>query len=197
MMKRLLLWMVNAIAGPVTVVRARTADAAFQFRMGAGFPGEVNRVHPASVEPTKIDGTNPPNRFGDAVLIDGTSNGSRKFIAGDTAVTMPWGFAVRPYPFQRRTGGDSDALGSATPPTAGAMDVLRAGYILAQLNDVAATPKKGDPVFVWCAATSGIHVQGGVEVVASGGNTAALDPNKFQFNGAPDSSGVVEISANV
>jgi len=197
MIKRLLLWMVNAIAGPVTVVRARTADAAFQFRMGAGFAGDVNRTHPAGIEPTKVDGTNPPNRFGDPVLIDGTSLGSRKFIAGDTAVVMPWGFTVRPFPIQQRSGGDSAALGTTTPPTSGTMDVLRSGYILAQLNDVAATPKKGDPVFVWCAATSGIHVQGGVEVVASGGNTAALDANKFQFNGAPDSSGVVEISVNV
>jgi hypothetical protein len=31
--------------------RARTLDAAITYRMGAGYPGDVNRAHPASIIP--------------------------------------------------------------------------------------------------------------------------------------------------
>ena len=35
--------------------RQKTRDVAFTFRMGAGFAGDVNRTHPASIEPVMIE----------------------------------------------------------------------------------------------------------------------------------------------
>ena len=171
---------------------------AFPFRMGAGFPGDVNRGHPASIEPCLIDPTNPPTAYGQAVLTVTASNGVRVFAAGDTGVTSIWGVTVRPFPIQASTGTayGGGAFGAATPPTTGAIDVVRSGYVMAKLPTGAAAVTKGAAVFVWCAANSGNHVQGGFESSASGGNTAALDATKYQFNGPADANGNVEISIN-
>jgi len=198
-------------SGPIQRGRHATFDAydasAFPFRMGAGFPGDVNRTHPASVEPNLICTSNPPLGYGYPVIINDTadaangpggvaSGGVRGFIAGDTAVTNAWGFIARPYPAQQRgTIADMGAttFGAATPPTTGEIDVLRFGYIMVQLNDITQKPVKGDPVFVWCAATSTIHLQGGIETAATGGDTAALDVNRYAFAGGPDANGVAEV----
>ncbi len=173
-------------------LRLAFRDVAFPFRMGAGFAGDVNRTHPFSEEPNIVDPTSPPLIYGQAVILNTVNNGMRPFVAGDTAVTIPYGFLVRPFPI---TGGSANPLvtqgiGAATPPTQGAIDVLRQGYILVQVNGATV---KGGAVFVWCAASTGSHIQGGFEAAASGGNTAALDVNRFAYNGAPDSSGVVEM----
>jgi hypothetical protein len=50
---------------------------------------------------------------------------------------------------------------------------------------------------VWCAASAGIHVQGGFESVATGGSTAALDVGRFSFNGPQDATGIVELAFNI
>lgn len=180
------------------VGRMPTFDSAsaFQFRMGAGQPGDVNRTRAVSIEPFLINAANPPLIFGQPLIPD-AANGLRPFAAGDTAVTVAYGAMVRAYPTQARAGGDSAAFGAAVPPTSGPADTLRAGYIMVQIATAFGTIKKGDPVFVWCAAASGAHVQGGYETAASGGNTAALDPNRFSFNGPADASGVAEISFNL
>lgn len=170
--------------------RVKTNDVAYQFRMGAGFAGDVNRTHPASIEPVLIDASAPPTAYGQAVLIDPTTQGVRPFASGDTAVTIANGVTVRPYPFQQpsTTNYGSIGFGSGTPPTSGVMDILRQGYISAQ---VVGSPVKGGAVYVWCAASTGSHVQGGFEAAASAGNTAALANAKF--NGPADSTGVAEI----
>ena len=176
-------------------------DVAFQFRMSAGFPGDVTRTHPTAIEPAMVgttSGSVAPTQYGIPVLID-ASGGVRQFVAGDTAVTIPYGFMVRPYPIQAQstTNYGSANIGAATPPTSGAIDVQRSGTILGQLNSGAGTPKKGAAIYIWCAATTTGHVQGGLETAASSGNTAALDATRWTFNGPPDASGVVEIANNV
>lgn len=173
---------------------------AFPFRMGAGFPGDVNRGHPASIEPALIDASAPPTSYGQPVLVDATTDGVRPFAPGDTAITVIWGITVRPFPMQAPTGTQygGAAFGAATPPLTGAIDVLRSGYIMGTILPAgSAAVSKGSPVFVWCAATSGAHIQGGIESAASGGNTAALDPNRYQFNGPADATGNTEISCNI
>lgn len=167
---------------------------AFQYRMGGGIPGDINRTHPASVEACLVDPTNPPTAFGIAVLPVSGSNGVRMFGAGDTAVTRIWGITARPYPFQAQSATNFGAqnLGSATPPTNQPIDVMRMGYISVQLPAGQAVTK-GSAVYVWCAASTGSHVQGGFEGAASGGNTAALDSH-YAFNGPADANGVAEIS---
>lgn len=189
---------------PRFVGRARTRDMAdpsvFPFRMGAGFPGDVNRGHPASIEPALIDAATPPTSYGQPVLADSSSSGMRPFAAGDTGVTSIWGITVRPFPMQASTASayGGAAFGAATPPTSGAIDVLRSGYIMSTpLPAGSAATSKGGPVFVWCAADSGVHIQGGIESSDSSGNTAALDPARYQFNGPADASGNVEICCNI
>lgn len=177
--------------------RMKTRDVAYQFRMGAGFPGDVNRTHPASIEPCLADTTTPPTAFGQGVLINSATQGVRPFGAADASATavVTYGVTVRPYPFQQSSASNfgAAALGSAIPP-AGAIDVLRAGYIMAQVP-AGQTPVKGGAVYIWCAASSGSHVQGGFEASASAGNTALIA--NATFNGSPDASGNVEIAFNV
>lgn len=200
MLKKLIsLAVAAALAAPQPVRRgrSRTCDVAFPFRMGAGFPGDVNRVHPASIEPVLIDVDDPVTEYGQPGLIDTVTHGFRGFRAGDTAVTDIWGCAVRPYPTQQQTGGMTSDFGAATPPTSGQMDALRSGYIKVKLNAGTGAAKKGSAVFVWCAASAGDHVQGGIEDAANGGNTASLSVSKYQFNNSPDADGNVEICVNV
>ena len=181
--------------------RMKTRDVAFQFRMGAGFPGDVNRTHPASIEPTLINSAAPPLFFGEAVKIDPTSQGITPFVAGDTAVTNAYGVTVRSFPTQQSSTSNFGAIGigaTVAPPTSGTQDILRSGYIIVQLgNNVWPNAKKGAAVFIWVAASTGNHVQGQFEDTASAGNTMALDPTKYIFNGTPDANGVVELCFNV
>lgn len=179
-----------------SVGRIYTRDAqAIQFRMPAGFSGDVNRTHPQWVEAVSMDATNPPTYFGQAGVIDATSHLFRTVLAGDGALTDIYGVTVRPFPFQQGTTTNFGAatIGSAAPSTVNKLDVLRAGYIMAQLNNFAAAPSaKGGRVWVWIAATIANHVQGSFEAADGAGNTIEL-PVDCTFNGAPDATGIVEV----
>lgn len=163
----------------------------FLYRMGASFPGYVNRLHPANVEPVLNDPTLPVLQAGLACLINSAGNGVRQVGAGDTAVTKIYGVAVRAFPIQDPGLADNQwggvGQGPAALPAGTPIDVLRLGYIGCFING---TPKKNDPVFVWVAASAAPHIQGGFEAVASAGNTAAVT-NAF-FNGPPDANGYGE-----
>lgn len=177
-------------------MRMKARDVAFAFRMGAGFPGDVNRTHPAGIEPCKANSSTPPTAFGQPVLVDST-NGVRPFTTGDQSNTVAagYGVTVRPFPFQQSSAsnfGQAD-FGAAVPP-GGAIDVLRAGYIMVQIP-AGVVVKKGNPVYVWAVATSGAHIQGGVEGAYSAGNTTQL--LNATFNGPADANGNVEICFNV
>lgn len=178
-------------------IRMKTRDVAIQFRMGAGFPGDVNRTHPASIEPCLIDSSAPPTAYGQGVLVDSTTQGVRPFVAGDVALTEAYGVTVRPYPFQQSSGSNFGAatLGAAVPPVAGEMDVLRSGYIMTKLSG-GVNPVKGGLVTIWTAASAGAHVQGGFEAAVTGGSSTPALPG-VTFNGVPDSSGNVEIAFNI
>lgn len=185
--------------GGLSLGRHKVRDVAFAFRMPAGAPGEVNRTHPVSIEPVMFDPTKPPTVFGQATIIDATSRLPRRFDTGDTTVTYAYGAVVRPYPTQQAQAATDFAPASfntGSPSVKMPGDVLRSGYIMVRLGDGTITgAKKGLPVFIWCAAASGAHVQGGYEIAANGGNTAALD-SRYTYNGVEDANGVVEISFN-
>jgi len=180
-------------------IRSKTRDAAFQFRMGAGFAGDVNRTHPASIDANMNDPTNPVLLAGLACLINTAANTIRSIAAGDTGMTSPYGVVTRAYPFQQAaaTNYGAQAFGSATLAGGSIQDTLRSGYIMVQLPAGAAPVTKGGAVFVWCAASAGAHVQGGFEVAATGGSTAALDVNRFSYNGPQDANGIVELAFNI
>ena len=178
-------------------IRAVTHDVAFTYRMGAGFAGDVNRTHPASIEPVLTNQTNPPTRYGDPVVVDTATNTVRKLLSTDTAVTVIYGILVRPFPIQAASSAGNygaASIGNAVPPVGVQVvqDVLREGYGLTQ---VVGTPTKYGAVFIWIAAASGAHVSGGFEAAASGGNTIAI--TNARFNGPPDASGVTEVQVFV
>lgn len=176
-----------------------TKDAqAIQFRMPAGFAGDVNRTHPAWIEPASLDPTNPPTFTGQACVIDATSHLLRTVLAADTALTDIYGFLVRSFPTQQKSSTNFGAatIGNSGAPGIGKADVLRSGYIMVALNNFAAAPSaKGGRVWIWIAASITNHVQGGVEAGATGGSTIELDI-KASFNGAPDANGNVEVIYN-
>lgn len=173
--------------------RAITGDVSFGFRMGAGFPGDINRTHPFSVEPGLMDPTNPIRAYGDPCVIDSTNNSYRGFIAGDTARTTLEGVLVRPYPTQQTTGGMSADLGAAVPPQVrAAIDVLNDGYIMVRCHNAGVNPpSKGGAVFVRTAATAGALVQGGFAAADDGAN--AVEISNARWNGPADSQGIAEL----
>jgi hypothetical protein len=170
---------------------AFTRDIAFNYRMPAGFGGDVNRTHPASIEPTLPDATNPPTFYGQACVLDATSHNLRFLGAvNDTALTDIYGVACRAYPIQQQTGGMASAFGAGPVPPAQPVDVLKSGYIMVPVVGVST---KGGQVFVWATAASGNHVPGGFEAAATGGSTIALPQNSYSFNGGPDANGICEV----
>jgi hypothetical protein len=179
--------------------RSRTHDDAITYRMRSGFPGDVTRTHPAGIEPCLIDASAPPTIFGQPVLVDATTQGVRPYTVGDqsdSVASQPWGFVVRPFPTQQTAttnNGQVTPFTAAAPPLTGELDVMRSGYIMTQLP-AGAAPVKGGQAYVWCAASSGAHVQGGVEAASSGGNTTKL-AGAF-FNGGVDANNIAELFYN-
>lgn len=191
MKKSLIALAVSALVA-ASFTRARTLDVAFTYRMGAGFPGDVNRAHPASIIPGLHDAANPIRLYGDPCLV-GAGNAYRGFLAGDTAITKLKGVLVRPASISQTTGGMSASFGTAVPPQgAVAIDVIEDGFVMVKCNNVGAgAPAKGGAVFVWCAASAGNDVQGGFRGAASAGNTAAIA--NAEWNGPADSNGIAEL----
>lgn len=179
--------------------RKLTCDgAAFTFRMGAGFPGDVNRSHPASIVPGLNDPTNPATVFGQPLIINGADNSWRSVLASDqgTATDID-GVLVRPYPVQQDTSSGhsgAQAFGVGGPGFGQPLDILDSGYIMVQVNG---TTQKGGKVYIWAAASSGSHVLGGFEAAATGGSTFEITSDKTYYNGPPDANGVVELVFNV
>lgn len=192
-MKKSLIALAVAALGFAPSVRARTLDISFGFRMGAGFPGDVNRTHPCSVLPGQMNRTNPVRLYGDPVLIDPATSSYRGFLASDTAVTKIDGVLVRPYPTQQQVGGMAADIGAAAPGiTLPVIDVLNEGFIIARCNNFAAQqPTKGGAVYVWVTASAGAQVQGGFCSAASGANTVLISNAKW--NGPTDANGITEL----
>ena len=168
-------------------IRRRTCDVAFTYRMPAGFPGDVNRMHPASIVAEKHSTANPVAFFGYPVVVDSATSSVRGLIASDTAVTKIHGVAVRPYPTQSAT----NTFGVGAPAAGGVVDNLRSGFICAQLPTGSAAPAKEGAVFVWIAASAGANTQGGFVSAASGSNTVAI--TNARFVGGMDANNVAEI----
>lgn len=181
-----------AAFGPSPVVRrAKTRDVAFGYRMGAGFPGDVNRMHPASILAALANATNPPAVYGGPVLVGADGASVRGIIAADGNTSGAiYGVLSRPYPAQQTSGSPTVAIGSATPPTSGVIDVLRSGFIMVKLP-AGATVVKGGAVYVWAVAPSGAHITGQFEAVAAGASTYTI--TNARFTGPADANGNAEV----
>lgn len=164
---------------------------AFTFRMPSGIAGDSNRSQSLSIETqviTPFGTTGAPTAYGIPVVIDATTHMVRSLVASDTTV---YGVLVRPYP----TNSSQDAVGTSTPGTQGACDVLVRGYISILLGGTAAAVK-GAPVYVWTATSSGAHVQSTFEAVSTGGSTITM-PAGWYFMGPADANGFTEIAVNI
>jgi hypothetical protein len=174
---------------------------AFQYRMGAGFAGDVNRTHPASIEPNINDSTYPIIYFGTCGIYTATGT-FRVMQLGDTGTSSVSGVVVRQFPIQQVTAtenwGEADFAQGFTsgngPTPANAMDVLKSGYIMAP---VVGTPVKGGTVYVWCSASSGVHTQGGFEATSAAGCIGLSADGQTYFNSGADSNGIAEIAFNL
>lgn len=181
------------ISNTLKRIRAYTRDVAFTFRMGSGFAGDVNRTHPFSVLPRLQSATLPVLKPGQACLYDGATNTVKRVGAGDTAVTKIAGVSVRSFPISNHSSasfGAPSTIGTAALPTTGIIDVAEDAFMFVSVPS-GQTPQLGGAVFVWVAADSGAHVQGGFETVTSAGNTITLT-NAF-WQGGVDAQGVAEL----
>jgi hypothetical protein len=194
--------MLERVTYPRLVGRAITHDAvgtSLPFRMSAGFAGDVTRAHPSAViEPNRQSPTNPVLGFGFACIVDPATASVRQVAAGDSALTAIYGILVRFYPGQASPPPNApfaqQPLGwPVVPPANQVCDVMRAGYIIVP---VVGTPLKGNPVFIWVAASGGGHTQGGFEAAATAGSTIDLG-NNSTFNSSPDAYGNTEIAFNI
>lgn len=169
---------------------------AYTYRMPAGIPGEINRLWACIVEPMSITPsgtTGAPTVYGVPMVIDNTGGNvgnMRTFSTTDTGASI-YGLLARPFPTQSYV--FAPALGTSTPPSSGACDILRQGYMLIQLNTGTATA--GGQAYVWSAASTGSHVLGGWETTFVSGSTIAI-PN-CTFKGPADSNGFCEVSFNI
>jgi len=173
------------------------AGTVFLYSMPFGIPGAVTRMGngvPSDVEAQIMDSGNPVLAYGLFGQIDGTSQDFREMGAGDTDV---YGCLVRPFPSQPSTAAGvsgSVPLGTAAvPPTSGAIDVLKMGYINVLLRGATAAKKNGI-VYVRINAADSTHPLGGCEAAADGGNTVAINA---YFTGPADANGNVEIAFNI
>lgn len=188
----ILAFFVALFMGPKTF-RARTCDVAFPYRMGGGFPGDVNRTHPASIVPRLLNtSVQAPRAYGDPVLMNAADGSVRGLVAGDgsAAPGAIFGVLVRPYPTQQMTGGPTSTIGAAVPGAGGPGDVLRQGFIMMKLP-AGAVVQAGGQVFVWAAATSGNNIQGRLVAAANGTNTYSV--TNAAFTGPADADGNVEV----
>ncbi|WP_241301015.1 structural cement protein Gp24 [Burkholderia cenocepacia] len=163
---------------------------AYQYRMPAGFAGDLQRAEVATIETQLIDPAAPPTAFGVPVKM---VNGKIQPInnAADTAALV-YGVNLRAYPIQ---GNGTDPLGTSTPPTSGVTDILKRGYVNAALGGTAPATKNGT-VYVRVAAAAAGKPLGGFEAAVDGTNTVAM-PANWYFTGPADAYGIVEIAVNI
>lgn len=175
------------------------SQMAIPFRLPLGRAGQVSRNHPSpTIEPDLIDPTIANNLWiwGQACVVSG-NQGVRPVQPGDTAITDIYGITVLPWPIQASSATDYGRapFGQGPVPVNGAIDLLRAGYILVP---IVGTPVKGAPVFVWIAASAAPHIQGGFEAAATAGSTIAIGSAKTTFQGGADPTwNVCEVAFNI
>lgn len=166
---------------------------AFTYRMSNGIPGDVNRTHPCSITPNVNDSTNPATFYGQAVVFSSTGT-VRTVLPTDTSLTTIAGVTVRPFPAQQQSGGSfgAETFGNDGLAPANALDVLNWGYIMVTVNGQVT---KGGPVYVWIAASTGSHVQGGFEAQPTSGSTIQVTNAYWNSQAGPD--GTAELAFNV
>ncbi|MFP5276971.1 MAG: hypothetical protein ACLGPM_07640 [Acidobacteriota bacterium] len=160
----------------VFVGRHRTRDISYPAQSPTTFIGRVTRSTPAPrITPDPNDATNPVAYYGLAALATST-NTLRSILATDAGTSGIAGVAVQPFPTQASSGTNygAQAIAALTAIPAGEMlNTLRTGFVGVYCNTAqVGAVTKADKVFVWCAASTGTHIQGGFENAAVAAITA-------------------------
>lgn len=182
---------------------------AFPYRMGAGTPGDVTRIHPSSIRGFVNDpsGSNPLSYTGQAALYHGADNTIRAVdhtddsAKGGTTVAIA-GITCRPYPTQDTGSGETygQAVYGAGVIAPGAIqDILTQGSILVLQNQptTPAASVLGGLVYVRVTTGSGIFAAlpiGGFETVVDTTPSNQFIVANAIWNGPADSFGVAEIT---
>jgi hypothetical protein len=185
--------------------------AAFSYRMGAGSPGEVTRIHPSSIRAFMNDatGSNPATYFGQAVLFHGATNTVRAVDntddsgKGNTKFDIV-GITVRPYPTQDSGSGETfgaTPFNTGGPANGTVVDVLTQGSMLVTQNQptgtYAATSTLGGTVYVrvTTSTTAGFTTLpvGGFESVQDPVNTNQMIVDDSYWMAGADQFGVAEL----
>ena len=80
---------VAAVLALGLTVRAKTADISYGYRMGAGFPGDVNRAGMLDIVPSLQDTTNPVLLYGNPVIMNPAANSVRNYLTTDAPLVAP------------------------------------------------------------------------------------------------------------
>ncbi len=159
---------------------------AYLYRMPSGIPGDVSRKLDSTIDTQLFNSSLPFASYGIPAKL--ASGKVVPFAGGETTADL-FGFLVRPFPTQSA----QEPIGTATPPTTGAANILRRGWMTVKCN--AGSPAQGGTVYVRIAAASGAKVIGGLEAAPDSSNTVAHTGVKF--TNAGDASGNVEIEYNI
>lgn len=191
----------SVVAACFDPVRARTHDNnSFSYRMGAGFAGDVNRTHPASIYPGIQDSTTPVRRYGEGALLDTTHNAWRGLKAADGSDSVPIilnGVLVRDYPVQAATAagnfGQQTLSDSVSAPSSGVvLSWLMSGRIIVKVRGASPTALNiNSPVYIFTAVDESGHVQGGFETAAITGKTVQVI--NARYRGPSDANGITEL----
>lgn len=183
------------VAAGVFVGRRRTRDMSFLANSPFGFPGRSTRNVPAPKIVAGInDGTTPITSFG-LFTVPTSSNTWRNVQPTDLATAIQ-GLAIQSFPFQpaSATNYGAQAIGGLVAVPAGALDIMRSGFATLYCNpSTAASANLTSPVCVWLAASTGNHVQGGVEIAPAA--TVASAPGANTGNGTLGTLSVVAATA--
>lgn len=160
--------------------------------MPLGSPGDLTRdVRECTVEAYYNSTTVPVLGFGLPVKLGAQAMSATGIVAADVGASI-LGFSVREYP-SYPGGNMANLAAGAGIPMAGAIGILKKGYIAVKCNF--GTPVKEGIVYVRIAAPAGAKVIGGIEATSDGANTIVV-PNA-QFMGPADADGNAEIRYNV
>jgi len=185
---------------------------AYQYRMPAGTPGDVTRIHPSSIRAFSNDasGSNPLSYTGQAALFHGSTSTIRAVdhtddaAKGGTTVAIA-GITTRPYPTQDSGAGETygqAGYGAGVIAPGAITDILTQGSILVLQNmptgTYATAAVLGGPVYVRTSpgtlAFSALPV-GGFEVVADAFSAATqMTVANAYWNGGADTFNVGELT---
>lgn len=175
---------------------------AITFRMAYAIPGDLIQGAGRSNVKAEVFGTTPFISYGVPVQLSSGTVIPITTSLGATANAV-YGWLVRPFPLQEFSSPSSTLVStlSATPPTTGIANVMTEGYIGVFVQSGAGSVVEGGQVFVNFTATSGVHIQGGIEGTTTANNFAIVNTTNSRktcyFTGPCDANGFTGIAFGI